>query len=360
MTGLLRFYFLIVLSFCILPLQAQNAAELDFMPTTAAIYDLVKKAPIKDPDQDTYVKINAQLVVDREETKKPYFITGDDGLRKRIDLYRVIQRDSMKQIGVLILYSNEKGKRFLSCLPTHLSNGEVWEKYFADIHQIDREEPNFVLKLSYVLSREYATALSRAGKQDAVTESATYGNEICFSNGVAILRQNSEEDSKEEGNQHLLQMVSVANVLAGNRVGVWNRTLGRYQVDEVVEVKAHPAKNYAITAVWLAKEDCKELDAAIEVRLQIKKIEATPNHPIVPVEGAAERFGELGPLMKLAVFSNQAEEQNTAQSQAQSSELESWTIVFVKHYTGPVQQVFSVQTKSHQPLLLNGVLVEQK
>ncbi|RYG30915.1 MAG: hypothetical protein EOO01_36100, partial [Chitinophagaceae bacterium] len=66
---------------------AQTAPVLKGM--TPEQYEKVKSFTVKDLDNDTYVKIENTYVLDRYEARKPYFITGDDGLKKRIDLYKL-------------------------------------------------------------------------------------------------------------------------------------------------------------------------------------------------------------------------------------------------------------------------------
>ena len=90
-------------------------------------------------------------MLDRYEMRKPYIITGDDGLKKRIDLYKLISKNGMQELGTQIFYTNEKGKQFVAIQPNFTANPKVWEKYFEDIHAIDKIEKNFVLKLSYIL-----------------------------------------------------------------------------------------------------------------------------------------------------------------------------------------------------------------
>ena len=114
-------------------------------------YEKAKTFKVKDLDNDTYVKFENTYVLDRYEGRKPYFITGDDGLKKRVDLYRLLLRESKQELGTLLYYTNEKGTMYQACLPNFRADGKVWTKYFEDIHAIDKLEPNFVLKLSYWL-----------------------------------------------------------------------------------------------------------------------------------------------------------------------------------------------------------------
>jgi hypothetical protein len=104
---------------------------------TIAEYDKAKTFVIKDLDNDTYVKFdNNTYVLDRYEGKKPYFITGDDSLKKRIDLYTLLLKADAKELGTVIYYTNEKGKQYTVCLPNVAADRAVWEKYFEDIHAI--------------------------------------------------------------------------------------------------------------------------------------------------------------------------------------------------------------------------------
>jgi hypothetical protein len=158
--------------------QEKTAAHL----LTMEEYEKAKKFTVKDLDNDTYVKFDNTYVLDRYEGRKPYFITGDDGQKKRIDLYRFLLKDGMQEMGTVLFYTNEKGKIYQACLPNFKADGKVWEKYFEDIHAIDKVEPNFVLKLSYVLSKELGFQLYKATKQgaDLSKEAGTYGSDICF------------------------------------------------------------------------------------------------------------------------------------------------------------------------------------
>src|SRR4051794_37079196 len=68
-------------------------------------YEKAKTFVIKDLDNDTYAKFgNNAYVLDRYEGRKPYFVTGDDGLRKRIDLYTLSSKADGTVLGTMIYY----------------------------------------------------------------------------------------------------------------------------------------------------------------------------------------------------------------------------------------------------------------
>ena len=66
---------------------------------------------INDLDKDSYVKFENAYILDRSGFGKPYFITGDDGKKNRIDLYKLILKEGRVELGTMIFYSTEKGKR---------------------------------------------------------------------------------------------------------------------------------------------------------------------------------------------------------------------------------------------------------
>src|ERR1700751_5906999 len=94
-------------------------------PLTKAEYDKAKTFKINDLDNDTYVKFENKYVLDRYAVRKPYFVTGSDGLKKRIDLYTLYSRDSMQQIGTVIYYTNEKGKLYTAVQPSFPSDSAI-------------------------------------------------------------------------------------------------------------------------------------------------------------------------------------------------------------------------------------------
>ena len=97
-------------------------------PLTLAEYQKAKTFAVKDLDNETYVKFENAYILDRYEARKPYFITGDDGLKKRMDLYKLISKEGMQELGVVIFYTNEKGKQYQALLPNLTTDGNVWEQ----------------------------------------------------------------------------------------------------------------------------------------------------------------------------------------------------------------------------------------
>src|ERR1700749_2010744 len=95
--------------------RAQDSAAVRAL--TLEEYEKAKTFSVGDPDKDTYVKFDNAYILDHSGFGKPYFITGDDGKKKRIDLYKLILKEGRVDLGTVIYYTTEDGKRYTACLP---------------------------------------------------------------------------------------------------------------------------------------------------------------------------------------------------------------------------------------------------
>jgi hypothetical protein len=287
-------------------------------------YEKCKTFTVKDLDNDTYVKFNNAYVLDRYEMRKPYIITGDDGLKKRIDLYRLVAKDSMLDIGTMIFYTNEKGKLYSAVMPIFNSNPELWNKYFEDIHAIDKEEKNFVLKLSYVLSKEFSFQLYKAingGKE--VKESGTYGTDICFPGDQLV--------AMADGSQKEL-----SNIKKGDKILSANAML------TVKELVVHTPKNYAITQLLVVNTIQTDNADAHIVTLSGKLLKATPNHPIQTLTGK-KAIGEVVTGDQITCMDNKT-----------------YTVINKTESAGGLQPVYNIVTETGSTFIMNEVMVLQK
>ncbi|MCM5529350.1 Hint domain-containing protein [Parasegetibacter sp. NRK P23] len=320
----------ITIAFLSIHIQAQDTKP---RAITADEYALAKTALVKDLDKDTYVKLSPKYVLDRYEMKKPYFITGDDGLRKRIDLYKLIARDSMQELGTILFYTTEKGKLYTACIPSLPSEGKVWERYFEDIHAIDKEEKNFVLKLSYVLSREFSFLLGRASGKGGPVEDANYGNEICFPGSGDVLMANGSYKKMSE-------------VKEGDEVVTIHPHTLKASIHKVTDVAVHTPKNYAVTTLTLIKDEVLESAVGKEVRLSVKSLSATPNHPV--------SYGDISVEMGRIPVGAQLLCRNETGGWSR------YQVVLKEEKAHGVQPVFSINTADGSALVVDGVLVLQK
>lgn len=304
-------------------------------PLTMEEYRKAKTFAVKDLDNDTYVKFDNTYVLDRYEMRKPYFVTGDDGLKKRIDLYALLNKGDTQPLGTLIFYTTEEGKRYTALQPNFTADEKVWAQYFEDIHAIDKEEKNFVLKLSYILSKELSFQLHKAmngGKVKA--EDATYGSNICFPGDQLVLMS--------DGSRKPIQ-----DVKKGDQVVTTDALTKQSIATTVTALQEHSAQPYAVTELLLlhAAESIKT--AGIEVQLKTKRLTATPNHPL-PTNGLRKTIGEIRIGEKLLCL-----DESTGQYQT-------YTVMNTTEKKGSHQKVFNLQTSSGTTLIINNVMVLQK
>jgi len=315
--------------------RAQDTAATGAL--TPQEYEKAKGFTIGDPDKDSYVKFENAYILDRNDFGKPYFITGDDGLKKRIDLYKLIRKEGRVELGTVILYTTEKGKRYSACLPGFKTDPKIWEKYFEDIHAIDKEEKNYVLKLSYVLSRElgfqlYRSASGGQGKDPGKErEAGTYGNDICFPGNMQV--------TMADGSARELSVVKAGDEI----VTVDPATLVATRV-RVKELTVHAVKNYSITKLLLLSA---EAAGDRDILLHAKWLEATPNHPMVTQAGN-KKAGEL------------AEGDGLVCKDDHTGGYRNYTVWYKTEIAGGMQRVYNIVAAGGTTFVMNGVMVSQK
>jgi hypothetical protein len=289
---------------------------------------------IKDLDKDTYVKFDNTYILDKSEFPKPYFITGDDAKKKRIDLYKLILKDGRVDLGIMVFYTTENGKRYLACMPSYKADAKIWEKYFEDIHSIEKEEPFFVLKLSYVLSKELGFQLYKAqsGMQgkEITREAGTYGNDICFPGDMRV--------RMADGSSRVLSGVRPGDEVV--TVDPVTLVPGRVKVQELT---VHEEKNYAITKVLLLSA----VDGDGEISLHTQWLEATPNHPMVTRLGD-KKAGQLEEGDKVVCLD---------QKTGRYAEFTVWDKT---EFAGGMQRVYNIVASGGSTFIMNNVMVLQK
>ena len=315
---------LLACNFFMLTAQDSTASK----ALTMAEYDKAKSFSPGDLDKDSYVKFENAYILDRNDFGKPYFITGDDGMKKRIDLYKLLRKEGRTEIGTVIFYTTETGKRYMACLPGFKADGKIWEKYFEDIHAIDKEEKNFVLKLSYVLSRELGFQLYRTGAAGGGSgrerEAGTYGNDICFPGDMLVTMAGGAQRS-------------LRDVKAGDAIVTMDPATGRTATVTVKELTVHAAKNYAITRLLLVSAEEK----GREIKLLSRWLQGTPNHPILTLEGE-KKMGEL-------VIGDMIVSPDGV-----------FTVWDKQESAGGKQRVYNIVTAGGGTFIMNGVMVLEK
>jgi hypothetical protein len=313
-----------------------NAQTVNPRPLTLAEYTKAQSFTIADLDKDTYVKFENTYILDRYESRKPYFITGSDNLKKRIDLYKLIAKEGMQEIGTMVFYTNEKGKVYKALVPDFTADGKVWEKYFEDIDNINKVEANFILKLSYVLSKEFSFLQYKLlnGGKDMKEESATYGNDICFPGDELVTMANGEKKV-------------LKSVKSGDNVLTVDPVTKIASIVTVKELTTHDAKNYALTKLVLVSAKIKNLNDGNYVTLDSKVLQATPNHPMLTKTGN-QKIGDIVSGQEVLCLNEQ------------TGKYESFTVLLKTEKAGGTQKVYNIVADGGSTFLMNGVMVMQK
>jgi hypothetical protein len=304
-------------------------------PLTMDEYTRALNYKIADLDKDTYVKFDNAYVLDRYENRKPYFITGTDGLKKRIDLYKLVARDGLQEIGLMVFYTSETGVKYQALVPDFTADAKVWDKYFNDIDNISKVEKNFILKLSYVLSKEMAFQQFKVlnNGKDMKDEAATYGNDICF--------PGDEEVTMSNGTKKLLK-----DVKSGDEVITVDPATHQPSATKVKALTVHDAKNYALTQLVLVSAKETHTSTGLNIALNTKVLKATPNHPMLTRDGSF-KMGDISVGQQVLCLNDKGK-------------YEPYTVLQKSEQGGGVQKVYNIVADSGSTLLMNGVMVMQK
>jgi len=305
-------------------------------PLTMAEYTKGKTYNIADLDNDTYVKFDNVYVLDRYESRKPYFITGSDGLKKRIDLYRLVAREGLQEIGLMVFYTSETGKKYQVLVPNFTADAPVWEAYFQDVDDINKLEKNFVLKLSYILSKELSFQQYKVinGGKVSKDESAKYGTAICFPGDELVTMSNGAKKQLKD-------------IKSGDKVITVDPVTHQSSATIVKELTEHVPENYALTQLVLVLTKQDDTATGININLAAKVVKATPNHPMLTKNGNS-KMGEIG-LGEQVICYNDA-----------TQVYETYTVLQKNEHAEGVQKVYNIVAEKGNTLIMNGVMVLQK
>ena len=297
-------------------------------------YELAKTVEVEDLDNDTYVKIGeGDYVLDRYEMKPPYFITGDSGVKKRLDVYKIMDRESMSDLGLVVYFTNtEADETFNLVIPNMASKGEVWNMYFDDIHQHDREEGDVALKMSYILSKEVAYLMQKSSGVDmSAMDQENDDYDFCFAANALI--------NMADGSQKLISEVEVGDVVLSLK-GEAARPVKVEGIDthQKAEITLSKAVLFPLEEVTASLEGTG-VSAATE-------LVATANHPVMTTAGK-KALGELQPGDVLLSYD------------AQSGRSVAYQLHFLAPSYDKVKQVYNLEVEGDS-YLVNSILVMEK
>ena len=328
------FYSLILVFSLVLTTQNTFAQDEALRGMTQEEYTLAKTAEVEDLDNDTYVKIGeGDYVLDRYEMKQPYFITGDSGIKKRLDIYKMLDRESMGELGLVVYFTNtEANETFNLVIPNMATKGDVWNMYFDDIHQHDREEGDVALKMSYVLSKEVAYLMQKSSGVDmSAMDQDNSDYDFCFAPDALV--------SMADGSQKPISEVKVGDMVLSLQQGV-------SQPVRVEGIDIHQKSEIVLSKVLMFPVE--EVIASLEGAQVSGAVElvATANHPVATAEGK-KALGELQPGDVLFSYD------------AQTGREVEYEVYFVAPAYDKVQRVYNLDVEG-ETYLVNDIAVLEK
>jgi len=231
-------------------------------------YEMLKDFRIENLDEDTYVKISSQYVLDRYQMKPPYFIAGDGDTKNRVDLYKFIKRDDLSELGLLMVYTHiSTGEVKHLCLP-FTAEKEVWDQYYDDLKYSGQENPAMAFAISSVLAKELSNIfVSGEAGDDYEVESSDY--DICFPPDAKVLV--SDGSTRE-----------ISQIRVGEKV----QTIGErgIQYTQVTEIQVHKG-NFPIMKIRTTPVGIETASVG-KAGFKNLSFRATPNHPVLTDKGA--------------------------------------------------------------------------
>ncbi|MEK6476631.1 Hint domain-containing protein [Catalinimonas sp. 4WD22] len=298
-------------------------------------YELAKTATVEDLDNDTYVKVGSgDYVLDRYEMKPPYFITGDSGVKKRLDVYKLIDRESMGELGLVVFFTNtEANETFNLVIPNMATKGDVWNMYFDDIHQHDREEGDVALKMSYVLSKEVAYLMQKSSGVDmSAMDQENSDYDFCFAADALV--------SMADGSSQAIESVNPGDKVLGYENGSFTTV-------EVEAVNVHRKQSITLSkAILFPVENITASTTELAAREEMTELVATFNHPVM-TENGVKALGELQSGDVLYKYD------------AQTQTSRAYQVHFIATQFGSVDEVYSLEVEGNSYLVSEMVVMEK-
>jgi translation elongation factor EF-1alpha len=170
--------------------------------------------------------------------------------------------------------------------------------------------------------------------KDMKEESATYGNDICF--------PGDEEVAMSNGTKKLLK-----DVKSGDEIVTIDPATHAASTARVKGLTVHAAKNYALTKLVLVQATQKATTAGLNITLNTKVLQATPNHPMLTKQGNS-KIGDITIGQQVLCLNEQ------------SGKYETYTVLRKNEQAGGIQNVYNIVAEKGITLVMNGVMVMQK
>ncbi|MCJ8167484.1 Hint domain-containing protein [Pontibacter sp. E15-1] len=238
-------------------------------------YKKIASFDLRNPEEDTYLKLESNYVLDREA--KPYVFNYSDGVERKIYMYKLLKGAARDEVGTMAVYATPKSLKMIKvCIPGTGADKQVWDYYIDELKHNGEKEPGFLSTLAFALSREYSREHANAGKGTSTVAKEDGDYDFCFPAGSLVTLADGTA-------------IPIERVQAGDKIRSFDLAAHTTRETTVTGLQAHfKAEGIpTIKLVLLPTEEIFASAGAWAAAVPIE-IEATGNHPIYTKAGKKE------------------------------------------------------------------------
>lgn len=247
----MKFIFIVCFAACT-SIYAQN----NMRTITPEEYAKVKSLPLKSVEKHTYIREKG-YVFDRPEGDAGLFVFNlNDGIERKIYLYKVSEGAAMNGIGNLAVFT-VPDKQIKLYIPNQLAPKEVWNQYLSDLKDGNKMADGFGVCVAYMLSQ-----LKTESSSDTSAKEEKDPNDFCFPAEAFV--------NLADGSEKHLSDITAGEMLSGISHG------------KVTKVEKHEG-TFSLTRLLIRPHGQAWVSA--KVRDGLIALEATDNHSLLTLTG---------------------------------------------------------------------------
>ncbi|MCP1384660.1 Hint domain-containing protein [Runella salmonicolor] len=219
-------------------------------------YAKVKALSLKSVEKHTYIREKG-YVFDRPEGADGLFeFNLNDGIERKIYLYKISEGTAMNGIGTLAVFSTQ-GKQIKLYIPNQLAPKEVWNQYMSDLKVGNTMANGFAVCVAYMLSQ-----LKTESAPDSTSAEVKDPNDFCFPAETFV--------NLADGSEKPISSITEGEMLSGIFQG------------KVKQIEIHEGR-FTLTRLLIKPHGQAWVSA--KVRDGLIALEATATHPLLTLTG---------------------------------------------------------------------------
>lgn len=231
-------------------------AQSNMRAITLDEYAKVKDLSLKSVEKHTYIREKG-YVFDRPEGANGLFeFNLNDGIERKIYLYKISEGAVMNGIGTLAVFSAQ-GKQIKLYIPNQLAPKEVWNQYMSDLKVGNTMANGFAVCIAYMLSQ-----LKTESAPDSNSAEVKDPNDFCFPAETFV--------NLADGSEKPISSITEGEMLSGIFQG------------KVTQIEIHKGR-FTLTRLLIKPHGQAWVSA--KVRDGLIALEATAAHPLLTLTG---------------------------------------------------------------------------